>query len=178
VGVDYYGSSWASVLHGILLEDGILREGNGAVLVNGDGAPLLATIQVVAAVIDSPTEKIDAAQEEVVLVVMAGVEARVAADVASGKWEDSYVVVCCCLLFWRPVNRLKVWQNFQTMGQTFRRQTFRRQTFRRWDKLSDAKLSDAKLSDAKLSDARLSDDMATSRSGHSLTVFEPVRFFT
>jgi hypothetical protein len=40
-------------------------------------------------VIDSPTEKIDAAQEEVVLVVMAGVEARVAADVASGKWEDS-----------------------------------------------------------------------------------------
>lgn len=83
--------SWASVLHSILLEDGILLEGNGDVLVNGDGASVVATIQVVAAVIDILTEKIDAAQEEAVLVVMvvAGVEARVAAGVASGKVEGS-----------------------------------------------------------------------------------------
>jgi hypothetical protein len=76
-------------------------------LVNGDVVSLLATIQMLeaatiqmlVAVIDSLTEKIDAAQEEAVLVVMVmagveegveeGVAAGVAADVASGKVEGS-----------------------------------------------------------------------------------------
>jgi hypothetical protein len=51
--------------------------------VNGDGASLLATIQVVAAVIDNLTEKIDTAQEEGILVAMAAM-VGVEADVVSG----------------------------------------------------------------------------------------------
>jgi hypothetical protein len=70
------GSNWGSgVLHGILLEeDGILQEANGDVLVTGGGVSLLATIQIVAVVIDSRTEKIDAVQQEAFLVGKAGVE--------------------------------------------------------------------------------------------------------
>lgn len=80
-----FGSNWArSVLHDILLEDSILHEENGDVLMNGAGVSLLATIQVVAAAIDSLTEKIDAAQEEGVLVVMAMLAGVEAADMPSG----------------------------------------------------------------------------------------------